>query len=83
MLDEIERTAGYGTASFVRSLETTYRQLVERDVRAEDLARVHAFAEDIRHHPMEILPGSRKRWHTWRRATTSCWSPRARQTSSR
>ncbi len=57
VLDEIERTAGYGTASFARSLETTYQQLVERDVRAEDLARVHAFAEGIRHHPMEILPG--------------------------
>src|SRR5215813_7519316 len=55
VLDEIERTAGYGTASFARSLETTYRQLVEREVRPQDLARVHEFAEQIRRHPMEIL----------------------------
>lgn len=57
VLDEIERTAGYGTANFARSLETTYRQLVEREVLSEDVARVHVFAEEIRRHPMEILPG--------------------------
>jgi putative hydrolase of the HAD superfamily len=57
VLDEIERTAGYGTANFARSLETTYRQLVEREVLPEDVTRVHAFAEEIRRHPMEILPG--------------------------
>jgi putative hydrolase of the HAD superfamily len=57
VLDEIERTAGYGTASFARSLEATYRRLAEREVRPEDLTRVHAFAEEIRRHPMEILPG--------------------------
>ncbi len=56
VLDEIERTAGYGTMSFARSLEETYRRLVEREVRAEDVARVHAFADEIRRHPIELLP---------------------------
>src|SRR5690349_4634580 len=57
VLDEIERAGGYGSASFARSLEATYRRLAEREVRPEDVARVHAFATDIRRNPIELLPG--------------------------
>jgi putative hydrolase of the HAD superfamily len=57
VLDEIERGNGYGTAAFARSLEATYRRLVEREVSAEDVARVHAFADMVRAHPMEVLAG--------------------------
>jgi putative hydrolase of the HAD superfamily len=57
VLDEIERDAGYGSAAFARSLETTYRRLCEREVSAADVARVHAFAEEVRAHPIELLAG--------------------------
>jgi putative hydrolase of the HAD superfamily len=57
VINEMERMHGYGTENFARSLEATYRRLVEREVSAEDIARVHAFAQDIRQHPIEILPG--------------------------
>jgi putative hydrolase of the HAD superfamily len=57
VLDEIEATAGYGTAAFARSLEATYRRLAEREVSAADVARVHAFAEAVRAHPIEVLAG--------------------------
>lgn len=57
VLDEIERTAGYGTAAFARSLEATYRRLCEREVTEGDVAQVHAFANEIRAHPMELLAG--------------------------
>jgi putative hydrolase of the HAD superfamily len=57
VLDEAERHVGYGSANFARSLEHTYRHLVEREVTPEDIARVHQLATEIREHPMEILPG--------------------------
>jgi putative hydrolase of the HAD superfamily len=57
VLNEMERMHGYGTANFARSLEATYRRLVEREVQPEDVARVHAFADEVRSHPMELLPG--------------------------
>ena len=57
VLNEIEQTAGYGAARFANSLETTFRRLAEREVGAEDVARVHGFAEEIRRHPMDLLPG--------------------------
>jgi putative hydrolase of the HAD superfamily len=57
VLDEIERGNGYGTAAFARSLEATYRRLVEREVSAADVARVHAFAEEVRAHPLEVIAG--------------------------
>jgi putative hydrolase of the HAD superfamily len=57
VLDEVERHAGYGSANFARSLEHTYRRLVEREVTLEDIARVHQLATEIRQHPIEILPG--------------------------
>ena len=57
VLDEIEMTMGYGSLNFARSLQETYRQLVERDVRDEDLERVRSFGEQIMHHPMQVIEG--------------------------
>ena len=57
VLDEMERMHGYGSAAFARSMEPTYRRLVERAVHREDIARVHAFGDDVRSHPMEVQPG--------------------------
>ena len=57
VLDEIEHASkAYGSANFARSLESTFRRLVEREVTGEDVAQVHRFAERIRAHPMELLP---------------------------
>lgn len=60
VLNEIELTQGYGSASFARSLLETYRQLAERDVSDEDLERVRSFAEQIRRHPMQVIDGVRE-----------------------
>ena len=57
VLDEIEMTQGYGSENFARSLQATYRQLAERDVRDEDLERVRRFGEQIMHHPMQVIDG--------------------------
>jgi putative hydrolase of the HAD superfamily len=61
VLDEIEtvnnKIHGYGTANFARNLTECYRRLAERDVRAEDLPRVMSFAEQIVHHPIELISG--------------------------
>lgn len=57
VLDEIEMTQGYGSANFTKSLQETYRQLAERDVRDEDLERVRRFGEQILHHPMQVIDG--------------------------
>lgn len=57
VLDEIEMTQGYGAANFAKSLQETYRQLAERDVRDEDLERVRRFGEQIMHHPMQVIDG--------------------------
>ena len=57
VLDEIEMTQGYGAENFAKSLQETYRQLAERDVRAEDLDRVRRFGEQITLHPMQVMDG--------------------------
>jgi putative hydrolase of the HAD superfamily len=57
ILDETERITGYGSANFARSLESTYRRLAEREVTPADIARVHALAEEIRRHPLEVISG--------------------------
>jgi putative hydrolase of the HAD superfamily len=57
VLDEIEMTQGYGAANFAKSLQETYLQLAERDVRDEDLERVRRFGEQIMHHPMQVIDG--------------------------
>ncbi len=61
VLDEIEivnsKTHGYGTANFARNLTQCYHKLAERDVGADDLARIMSFTEQILHHPIEIIAG--------------------------
>jgi len=61
VLDEIEtvnnKIHGYGTANFARNLAECYHKLVEREVGAEDLPRVMNFAEQIVHHPIELISG--------------------------
>ena len=57
VLDEVERTMGYGTASFINSLLETYRRLAEKDVRDEDIQRIHQFGEQLRTHPLELIDG--------------------------
>ncbi len=55
VLDGIERTMGYGSASFARSLQETYTRLVEREVSDEDLSRVRNFALQIAEHPIQLI----------------------------
>jgi putative hydrolase of the HAD superfamily len=61
VLDEIEivnnKAHGYGTATFTRNLTDCYHKLVEREVAADDVARIMSFTEQILHHPIEIIPG--------------------------
>jgi len=61
VLDEIEtvnsKAHGYGTVNFARNLTECYHKLVEREVGAEDLARIMSFTEQILQHPIEIIPG--------------------------
>src|SRR5579859_5123669 len=57
VLDEIERTQGYGTANFVKSLQETYLRLAERPVQSEDLAQMEEFGKQIMGHPMQVLDG--------------------------
>ncbi len=57
VIDEIERTMGYGSASFARSLQETYVRLAEREVSDEDITRVRRFALQIAEHPIEIIKG--------------------------
>lgn len=59
VLNEVERTGGYGTASFARNLEITYRRLAEREASPDDIGYVHELARAIRRHPIELLPGVR------------------------
>jgi putative hydrolase of the HAD superfamily len=61
VLDEIEtvnnKIHGYGTANFARNLGECYHRLVDREVSADDLPQVMSFAEQIVHHPIELIPG--------------------------
>jgi len=57
VLDEIELTQGYGSASFTRSLRECYIRLAEREVWPGDLERVTYFGEQIIHHPMQVMDG--------------------------
>jgi putative hydrolase of the HAD superfamily len=56
VLNEIQRKHGYGSHAFARSLEEAFRHLAERDVSHDDLAYIHSLANEIRRHPMELLP---------------------------
>ncbi|GHO42848.1 HAD family hydrolase [Ktedonospora formicarum] len=57
VLNSVERVQGYGSKSFALSLAETYRRLVEREIRDEDVRYVIQLGEEIIHHPLEILPG--------------------------
>jgi putative hydrolase of the HAD superfamily len=61
VLDEIEivnsKAHGYGTANFARNLTECYHKLVEREVAADDVARIMSFTEQILHHPIEVIAG--------------------------
>jgi putative hydrolase of the HAD superfamily len=61
VLDEIEeannRIHGYGSLNFGRNLRQCYERLCQRDVEAEDLDTVMAFAERILDCPMEVIEG--------------------------
>ncbi|MGH2516275.1 MAG: HAD family hydrolase [Ktedonobacterales bacterium] len=57
VLDEVERLMGYGSVNFTKSLLETYRRLVEREVREDDLQRVRWFGEQIRARPLQLLEG--------------------------
>ncbi|MBS1856781.1 MAG: HAD hydrolase-like protein [Acidobacteria bacterium] len=61
VLDEIElanaKIHGYGSLNFGRNLAETYRHLVEREVREEDVRTVMGFAERILECPMEVIEG--------------------------
>jgi putative hydrolase of the HAD superfamily len=61
VLDEIElanaKIHGYGSVNFGRNLCATYRHLVEREVRDEDVRRVMGFAERILECPMQVIEG--------------------------
>ena len=56
VLSEIERKHGYGSHAFARSLEETFHTLAEREVSPDDVAYIHGLAEEIRRHPLELLP---------------------------
>ncbi|HTI15166.1 MAG TPA: HAD family hydrolase [Dictyobacter sp.] len=55
IINEAERTMGYGTTSFARSLQHTYHRLAEHEVRNEDLLRIKGFASQITQHPIQLL----------------------------
>jgi putative hydrolase of the HAD superfamily len=61
VLDEIEtvnsKIHGYGTANFAKNLGECYHRLVEREVGDGDLPRVMNFAQQIVHHPLELIAG--------------------------
>lgn len=57
VLDEVERTMGYGSVNFTRSLVETYRHLAEGDVRDADVQQVRQLGERISTQPMQLMPG--------------------------
>ncbi len=57
VLNEIELTQGYGSASFARSLQECYIHLAEKEVQDEDLERVVYLGEQIIHQPMQVIAG--------------------------
>jgi putative hydrolase of the HAD superfamily len=61
VLDEIEvvnnKIHGYGSANFARNLVECYHRLAERDIRADDAARILSLAEQIASRPIELIEG--------------------------
>jgi putative hydrolase of the HAD superfamily len=64
VLDEIElvnrEIHGYGALNFGRNLRQCYQRLAEREISADDLARVMSFAERILEQPLELIEGVRE-----------------------
>ncbi len=60
VIDEVERLMGYGSVNFTKSLVETYRQLVEKEVRQEDIEQVRRFGEQIRSQPLQLINGVRE-----------------------
>ncbi|GAC1365727.1 MAG: HAD family hydrolase [Ktedonobacteraceae bacterium] len=59
VIDEVERTMGYGSASLARSLQEVYQRLAEREVSEEDLLHIQRLALQITEHPIHLLEGVR------------------------
>ena len=57
VIDEVERTMGYGSANFTKSLVQTYRRLAERDVGDADVQYVQRLGEQIARQPLQLLEG--------------------------
>jgi putative hydrolase of the HAD superfamily len=61
VLNEIElvnaKIHGYGARNFGRNLQQAYHHLVEREIRAGDLAHVMSLAERILEQPLELIEG--------------------------
>ncbi len=57
VLDEVERTMGYGSANFTKSLVQTYQRLAERDIGDDDVQYVQRLGEQIARQPIQIMEG--------------------------
>lgn len=57
VIDEVERTMGYGSANFTKSLVQTYQRLAERDIGDDDVQYVQRLGEQIARQPMQIMEG--------------------------
>jgi putative hydrolase of the HAD superfamily len=61
VLNEIElvnaKIHGYGSMNFGRNLQQAYRNLTEREIRAEDLEHVLSLAARILEQPLEMIEG--------------------------
>lgn len=57
VIDEVERTMGYGSANFTKSLVQTYQRLAERDIGDDDVHYVQRLGEQIARQPIQIMEG--------------------------
>src|SRR6476660_1599233 len=57
VLSEIDAQQGYGTASFMQSLQQTYQRLAEHQLSTDDLDYIERLREKILHQPIELIDG--------------------------
>ncbi len=57
VLNEVEASMGYGSASFTRSFLETYRRLAEKDRPLGSDEQVRQLGEAIRAHPLQLMNG--------------------------
>jgi putative hydrolase of the HAD superfamily len=57
VIDEVERTMGYGSANFTKSLVQTYQRLAERNIGNDDVQYVQRLGEQIARQPIQIMEG--------------------------